>query len=55
MSDETEVAPVETPKPDFANHELHTAIKSFIETSGGFATGRLEQLLAEMRDLINKQ
>lgn len=59
MSDELDVnpdapdaAPAEA-KPDFSAHELHDAMTKYIEEAGGYASGRLHQLLAEMRALFN--
>jgi hypothetical protein len=47
-------APVAAPaKADFADHPLHAALTAEIEAIGGYATGRLHQLLEEMRALFN--
>ncbi len=40
-------------KPDFGTSTLHAELHDHIDQFGGYASARLHQLLAEMRDLFN--
>lgn len=40
-------------KPNFVTSTLHAELRDHIDQFGGFAIGRLHQLLEEMRTLFN--
>lgn len=53
MAEAPATAEVTPAKADFADHPLHASMLAEIEASGGYAIGRLHQLLEEMRNLFN--